>query len=278
MLPAGDDRLPALFAGEPADSPPLENLQGAVRFWEDNPELMAFLDPDSPVHHDKIIERALYLRQWETHLHRARRVLDLGGGIGRFSTWLLDRGCEVELVDPDLRSLWRAVQFAVGRPGSLDVHWSTGECLPSMAAVDTAVLCEVLNYVENPALVLERVWDVLQPGGTLLVSVEARWGWAMAMDVAQGSIDGWFSGVVHVPGDVWVRTYTREDLHALLSERFHVERIVPSHYVFSGPFELASNVTELSVEETLALEDRLREHPVAAPLNRAWVAVARKLV
>ena len=275
-MPAGDPRLPALFRGEPSPSAPLDNLQGATRFWDEHPDLMAFLNPDSPIHHDKLIERAMYLRLWEPHLQRARRVLDLGGGIGRFSTWLLDRGCTVELVDPDLRSLWRAVSFAAGRPGRLDVHWSTGERLPDIAPVDTAVLCEVLNYVEDPERVLARVWSALEPGGTLLVSVESRWGWAMASDVPLGTIERWFSGIVHVPGDIWARTYTEDDLRTLLSSRFTIEHLEPSHYAFSGPFELASNVSALTVEEALALEARLRAHPVSAPLNRAWMAIARK--
>jgi SAM-dependent methyltransferase len=275
-MPAGDPRLPAIHRGEPSPSAPLDNLQGAVRYWDEHPDLMAFLARDSPIHHDKMVERAMYLRLWGPHLQNARRVLDLGGGIGRFTTWLLDQGCTVELVDPDLRSLWRAINFSAGRPGLLDVHWSTGERLPQLAPVDTAVLCEVLNYVEDPARVLSRIWSALEPGGRLLVSVESRWGWAMASDVPLGTIEGWFSGIVHVPGDVWVRTYTEPQLRGLLEARFEVEAIIPSHYAFSGPFELASDVSRLTIEQALVLEDRLREHPVSAPLNRAWMAVARK--
>ena len=239
---------------------------------------MAFLDPDSPVYRDKQLERELYLARWRAHLPTApgTRVLDLGGGIGRFTTWLLQQGLTVELVDPDLRSLWRAVSHAAGLPGALDVHWSTGEHLPELAPVDVAILCEVLCYMEDPARALARVASVLKPGGLLLASVEARWGWAMSADALAQSIEGFFSGVVHVPGDVWVQTYTEERFRALLSAEFEVLEVVPSHYAFSGPFELASDVSSLSVEEALSLEARLRAHPVSAPLNRAWMAVARR--
>ena len=51
----------------------------------------------------------------------------------RFAAALLDRGLDVEVVDPDLRSLWRALQHAVDRPGRIDLHWSTGEALPDVA-------------------------------------------------------------------------------------------------------------------------------------------------
>ncbi len=272
-MPPGDARLVDIHRGEPAPTPPLENLQGAVRYWIEHPQWMELLDPSSPVHHDKMIERALYLELWEPHLPPGCRVLDLGGGVGRFTQWLLRRGCAVELVDPDLRGLWRAVSSAAGLPGKLDVHWSTGEQLPALAPVDVVIACEVLNYVERPKAVMANLLRVLRPGGVLLVSVEARWGWAMAADAHAGSIEGFFSGTVHIPGDVWVRTYTEQSLTALLAplELLALQR---SHYAFSGPFELASG--RLSLAEALTLERRLRAHPISRPLNRAWMAVARK--
>ena len=211
-MPAGDPRLNALHEGGSASSAPHDNLVGAVRYWDEHPDWMEFLDPGSPSHDDKMVERALYLDFWESHLPAGSRVLDLGGGVGRFMQWLLQRDCEVELVDPDLRSLWRAVQTGAqtGR-GFLDVHWSTGECLPQLAPVVVALMVEVLCYVEDPVCVLERVFETLRPGGTLLCSVEARWGWAMAADVHPETIEAFLDdGVVHVPGDRWVRTFTED--------------------------------------------------------------------
>lgn len=276
-MPPTDARLQVIHDGGPAPTPPLDNLAGAVRYWDEHPDWMEFLDPDSPSHDDKMVERALYLDLWGPHLPPGLRVLDLGGGVGRFMQWLLERDCEVELVDPDLRSLWRAVgsAAAVGQ-GRLDVHWSTGERLPRLAPVDAVVATEVLCYVEDPAAVLRRAYATLRPGGVLLLSVEARWGWAMAADVHEGSIEHWFGdGVVHVPGDRWVQTYEGPQLRAALEAAgFEIEALRPSHYALSGPFEQAAG--PLSVEQALALEARLRRHPVAGGLNRAWMAVARK--
>ena len=272
-MPPGDPRISSIHRGEPSPTPPLDNLQGAMRYWEEHPDWMAFLEPASPIHRDKIVERALYLKQWEQHLPAGCRVLDIGGGVGRFTQWLLQRGCEVELVDPDLRSLWRAVGSAVNLPGWLDVHWTTGERLPALAPVDVVIACEVLCYVEDPGRVMRNLLSVLKPGGMLLISVESRWGWAMAADAQPGTIEGFFSGVVHVPGDVWVRTYTESDFRDLLAPLDIIE-LQPSHYALSGPFELASG--PLPVADAIALEDRLRAHPVSRPLNRAWMACARK--
>ncbi|NOY28122.1 MAG: class I SAM-dependent methyltransferase [Oligoflexia bacterium] len=272
-LPPGDPRLEDIFMGGDADTPPLDNLVGAVRYWDEHPEWMDFIDPSAPNHHDKLVERAIYLERWEAYLPGGARVLDLGGGVGRFAAWLLERDCQVELVDPDLRSLWRALSMAVQGSGAIDLHWATGETLPELAPVDVVVACEVLCYVEDPALVLEKIRRVLKPGGVLLASVEARWGWAMAPDVHEGTIDAFLGdGVVHQPGDRWVRTYTEDRLRRLL-EDWEILELWPTHYALSGPFEMIAG--ELDVDEALALEARLRAHPVSGPLNRAFAVVAR---
>ncbi|MFM2248692.1 MAG: hypothetical protein RL071_4767 [Pseudomonadota bacterium] len=276
QLPPGDPRLPAIHKGGEAPTPQLDNLVGAVKYWEEHPEWMDIHDPESPSHEDRMLERSLYLRRWGTQLEAARRVLDLGGGVGRFTLWLLEQEKEVELVDPDLRSLWRAVSVGAATHGKLDVHWTTGERMPELAPVDTALLVEVLNYVEEPDVVLANVHKTLQPGGTLLVSVEARWGWAAALDAHDGTLDAFFTdGIVHQPGDRWVRTFEREAFVALLERAgFVVEAVWPSHYVLSGPFELAAG--PLEGEALFRYEDLLAAHPIAEKLNRAWMAVAHK--
>jgi SAM-dependent methyltransferase len=272
-LPVADPRLRAIHDGAAEPTPPLANLVGARTAWADWPAHMDFLDRDSPMYAQKRAERQLYLERWERHVPPGSRVLDLGGGIGRFTQWCLDRGCTVELVDPDLRSLRAAVRHAAGRPGALDVHWATGERLPDLAPVDVVIAAEVLCYVEDVATVLAGIRRVLRPGGPLLVSVEARWGWAAAYDAPPGSLDALLGdGVLHVPGDRWVRTYERADLEHALAD-WAIEELVPTHYIPCGPFETAAG--PLAFEALLAWEERLRAHPMTAPWNRAWMAVAR---
>lgn len=272
-MPPGDPRLRDLHAGGPEPTPPLANLVGAATAWAEWPEHMDFLAPDSPMYAQKRAERALYLARWEPHVPPGCRVLDLGGGIGRFTTWCLDRGCSVELVDPDLRSLHAAVRHAAGRPGRLDVHWSTGERLPDIAPVDVVIAAEVLCYVEDPRAVLAGLRERMCPGAPLLLSVEGRWGWAAAYDATAGTLAALLEdGVVHVPGDKWVHTYDEPALRALLRD-WTIEELVPTHYIPCGPFEAAAG--PLSVTEILALEERLRAHPTTAPWNRAWMVRAR---
>jgi 2-polyprenyl-3-methyl-5-hydroxy-6-metoxy-1,4-benzoquinol methylase len=276
FLPTTDDRLIDIHNGEPAPTPPLSNLEGMVRLWREHPEWMSFLDPDSPVFEDKKIERALYIDFWDKALKDNSRVLDLGGGVGRMSMWALSKNCTVELVDPDLRSLWRAVSSSGGSLGSIDVHWSTGERMMALnlGVFDAVIACEVLNYVEDQSLTVNNILNSLKPGGTLLLSVEARWGWAMSTDVAEGSIENFFdNGIVHVPNDRYIHTHTQESLKELLKD-FHLIDIQPSHYAFSGPFEMASGPRP--IKDAIALEKKLRKHPISKNLNRAWMVIAQK--
>ena len=110
MLEAGDPRLELIHRGGKSPTPQMDNLEGMVRAWDDHPEWLDFLDRSAPNHLDKLLERDLYTHHWNRWLPDQGRVMDLGGGVGRFTTWLLERGLDVEHVDPDLRSIWRALQ------------------------------------------------------------------------------------------------------------------------------------------------------------------------
>tara|TARA_B100000530_G_scaffold317616_1_gene248771 strand:- start:20 stop:958 length:939 start_codon:yes stop_codon:yes gene_type:complete len=271
-LPAGNPELLAIHDGAAASHPALDNLVGMRRWWFEHPDWMDFLHPDSPGHNDKLLERELYLEHWASFIPEGCRVMDLGGGIGRFTQWCLDQGCEVELVDPDLRSIWAAVHHAAGRAGQLDVHWSTGDQLPNIEPVDVVIAAEVLCYVPDPTTVMQAIRMVLKPGGCILASVEARYGWAMGPDVAEGSLGDLFdTGIVHVPGDRWVRTFTEQEFRDLL-DGVSIQLFEPSHYVLSGPFEAAAGNADLQAIKDF--EVRLRADPITRPLHRAWMAAA----
>lgn len=258
-----------------SSAPPASaNLAGAVAAWRDSPEWMDFLWPESPAHRYKLAERALYLRRWAEHVPAGCRVLDAGGGIGRFAMWCLDRGCTVDLVDPDPQSLACARRHAAGRPGRLTTVEAPVEGMPVAGPYDVVIAAELLCYVADPAAALAELVARVRPGGALLISVEARWGWAMALDAPAGQLGALFGdGVVHAPGDRWVRTFDEADLRALLTG-LTVEVLEPSHYLSSGPLQQVAG--DLELDELAAWEERARAHPVIGRLNRAWTVVARR--
>jgi len=238
---------------------------------------MDFLDSQSPIADLKSAERDLYLHWWKPWLD-AERILDVGCGIGRFTQSFLERGATVIGVDADLRSLRRCAWHAAGCKGRLDLHWSSVHRLPDQRNFDLVIAAEVLCYVPEVGRALREIHDRLRPGGALLISMEARWGWAASQDAPTGAIEAALEGdgLVDIPGERWVQTYTEERLHDLLEAHgFQVERMIPALYVLDGPLEDVG-LDSASLEELLALEDRCRSHPVWKNLNRAWIAAAIK--
>ena len=251
-------------------------LDGARQAWEDTPDWMDFLDLGSPIIDLKHAERDLYLHAWRDYLDGSS-VMDVGCGIGRFTTAMLDRGANVWGVDADLDSLRRCAWHAANRSGSLELHWTSVHTLPDVR-VDTVICAEVLCYVPRAAEALTEIARRLKPGGVLLIAVEARWGWACSEDASPGTLDAALTGdgVVHVPEERWVRTYREQDLVAALeSAGLVVERTTPMLYITDGPLE-RTMPESASLEELLSYEEACRKHPVWGQLNRIWSAVARK--
>ncbi len=252
-------------------------LEGARAGWTDHPEFMDFLDEDSPVWDLKTAERDLYLHRWRPWLRDVERVLDVGCGIGRFVCPLLDRGASIWGIDGDLQSLQRCAWHAAGRPGSLELHWSSVQQLPAVEGFDLAIAAEVLCYVPEAERVLAAIAGKLRPGGTLLLSMESRWGWAASQDAPAGALKEALGGdgVVDLPGDRFVRTMERAQIEALVSGAgLDLISLEPSHWLTDGPLE--GVLGAMTLEEVVAAEASCAEHPVWAPLHRLWLAAARR--
>jgi 2-polyprenyl-3-methyl-5-hydroxy-6-metoxy-1,4-benzoquinol methylase len=250
-------------------------LEGADDAWKEHPEYMDFLHKKSPVKALKEAERDLVLHSWWPHI-LGGTVLDVGCGIGRFIMPLLDRGYDVVGVDADLDSLRRCAWHASGRRGALELHWSSVFTLPP-GPFDVVIASEVLCYVPDTVGALRAIRAVMAPDARLLLSMEARYGWALSQDAPanglEAALDG--DGVLDLPGDRWVRTMDEATLRAVLAEAgFEALEVRPSHWLPDGPLEGVMPET-VSLEELLALEARCAAHPVFSPLHRLWVAAAR---
>jgi SAM-dependent methyltransferase len=133
------------------------------------------------VYHQYLLKRSrlgsIY-RKWWLYPVLSRqlpgRVLDIGCGIGDF---LKHRGANTVGVDVNPHNVASCVR------DGLDAHVITGGKYPFGDAVfDSAITDNVLEHLPEPNPLLDEARRVLKPGGTLLVGVPGRRGYASDPD------------------------------------------------------------------------------------------------
>lgn len=123
------------------------------------------------------LERALDLAPGEG---QGLRVVDVGGGTGGFAVRLAELGHRVTVVDPSPDAL--AALGRRAREVGVDVTGLQGDLSDLSSLVDgqidgaiDVVLCHgVLEVVDDPAVALATIREVLRPGGTLSILVAQR--------------------------------------------------------------------------------------------------------
>jgi SAM-dependent methyltransferase len=137
LHPVGAFRLLAAFTGEQSDP---------NRFY-------SLLAQDSVA----LIER-------HTRLD-GRRVADIGGGAGYFTSAFRDRGAHCLLVEPDADEL-----YSNGAPGRASVI-GDGYWLPlADGSVDVCFSSNVLEHVKDPAGFIDEMIRITRPGGLVYLS------------------------------------------------------------------------------------------------------------
>ncbi len=139
------------------------------------------------------VEWEVHSRAFQQWLEPGSRVLDLGGGPGRWAIWLAERGHRVVLGDlsPVQLDIARREIAAAGAPveevveldardlsrfpdGSFDAALALGPFYHLVAASDRA-------------RALSEVHRVLRPGGRLLATVMCRYVWLLGVLLESGS-------------------------------------------------------------------------------------------
>jgi SAM-dependent methyltransferase len=137
-------------------------------------------------------------------------LVDVGCATGQLDRLLARAGYDVTGVEPDpvLRERFRAEADGVG-PGRLDVVEGTAERLPfDDASIRAAVITEVLEHVDDPVASVRQLARVIEPGGTLCVSVPS----ALTERVYSRLHPRYPANTTHV------RIWQRDDLRRLLEQ------------------------------------------------------------
>jgi SAM-dependent methyltransferase len=111
------------------------------------------------------------------------RVLDAGCGFGRNLVYLLREGCEASAVDTNEQAVEHVRRLAgsLGNPSPAEnFRIAPLEQIPfSDAVADVVICCAVLHFARNLQhflAMLNELWRVLRPGGTLFCRLASRIG------------------------------------------------------------------------------------------------------
>lgn len=139
-----------------------------------------------PVEHDPFfaedlrqMERAVNYRRWQLQMvapFLGGSVLEVGGGIGSFTTALASSGRFVTSLEPNEFCYRQLAEMTSGlanvRPLRVTVEKLDGELAPS-ERFDSVVLMNVLEHLSDDRAVLAALAGRLAPGGRLVVLVPA---------------------------------------------------------------------------------------------------------
>jgi SAM-dependent methyltransferase len=132
---------------------------------------------------DGAVEFALTKRLLASYLPPSGRVLDLGGGPGRYTIWLAERGYQVVLADlsPDLLAIPRTQIAAAGVDQQVEAIVEADACDLSRwpnASFDAVLCLGPFYHLPDPAdreRAAQELARVLRPGGIAAVAFIPRY-------------------------------------------------------------------------------------------------------
>ncbi len=256
------------------------NLEGDRSFAARHPLSWNYLRPESPNYWFKMAQKQVYLRRiepWLAVLPSNATVLEVGGGIGRFSIEWLRRGFQVTHTDPNADALVMAMEHLTKTAGTFSLWHLGAERLSPLSndEYDMVSAFEVFCYLSKPMEGLQEAMRVLQPGGLLFLSVETTTGASARGKTDSETPPDTFSA----ENDVWVHLYTQQRLEDELKRTgFEVESVQGVHYLLDGPHGETvdfDRLDEPEIREKIAEQDRIMDDGQHG-IPRAILAVARK--
>ncbi len=106
-------------------------------------------------------------KRLETHLNGKKKVLEIGSGGGEFSYLLTKKGFDVSAIEPNegygnYSKNQYGLNVQIGFAQNLEFELET---------FDFITMSHVLEHVDNPTTMLEKLWTWLKPNGILALEV-----------------------------------------------------------------------------------------------------------
>ena len=234
----------------------------------------------------------------ESYLPSTGRILDAGGGAGRYARWLGARGYTVDLVDGSRTQVRLAADHAPAVASDGQVTFQQGDIrsLPHSTATFDAVCClgGPISHVIDPgerATAFEELRRVAMPDAPVFISVIGRL--AMIRDIIEFSLetnhrllepilaDGDYTAkrvATLGDGDGWAACHgfrADEFETALQDAGFTVERLIGLENVAFRAKDELSTADADAVESVRTVVQSLREDCTAVDISEHMLAVCR---
>lgn len=160
------------------------------------------------------------------HLWQGKRVLEIGPGIGSDGAEFARAGAEYYAIDYSEASVELArKRFDIeGLEGTFVVGSASDEsCYKDLPPMDLVYSYGVIHHFPAIDQIIDRVHNILAPGGEFRFMVYAKNSWKQAM------INKGLDQYEAQSGCPYAKSYTKNDIHDLLGEKFHVERMRQDH-------------------------------------------------
>jgi len=215
-----------------------------------------------------------------------RRVLDVGGGTGFASVKLAEMGFEAVLLDSceEMLSIARQqaeASSATGRISFCHAHAGRLHELFKAGYFDVVVCHNLLEYLENPHMVVGHIARVMQENGVVSVLVRNRAGEVLRAVINSGD---WKLATANLSAETVTDTLYGEPVHVFAPEdvRSMLARaglvVVAEHgvRVFSDYLDLPDDLTGQEYKQVFELERILGARPQFAAIARYTQVIARR--
>lgn len=225
----------------------------------------------------------LFWRGLRRHLpDRACDIADLGGGSGELALVMAAAGHRVTLVDASAAMLAAARAQAGSQQIAMlcaDVA-ADGAAPIAPASLDAAACHSVLEFVEHPVAVLQRVWGWLRPGGLISLGVGNLRHAALQAAIVHGDLARAARELHHVPEAInrlGMRVRMVEPDAAIGWLRASGFEPIAEHGIRCVTDLLAKEeVSDETYRDLLALESELSTLPAYARIGRFVQIIGRK--
>jgi len=277
--------IDGVYKGHPAFS----NIRAYEKEWGIYPSVLNFLDKKSENYKLKNFEKEIYLdiiRPFLNKMPRYSRIIDAGGGIGRFAVHLAKMSHRIHVVDSSEIALKKALRhFLDENLANFDLHWGDAGNLSMFSdnTFDAALAIELICYSDKPDKVVKELVRVTKKNGLIIISVEGKYGGMLSEpNVSFDKLSSILQDdLLYIKNHLYVHYYTPVSLNRLLEKcGVKIIDIFGSHYVTDGIFHRLINIDKLDdknyKKDVFKIEKLCQKDPILKNFARAWVAVGRK--